>query len=74
MTTANADSATLQLSLGTRDILHDRQVTGTNGKALVRGSYTKSFGKVDVGISLAVEDAAQTFNADGSYVNLNFGD
>ncbi len=74
VTTASADGATLQLSFGTRDILHNRQVNGTNGKALIRGRYTKSFGKVDLGISLAAEDAAQTFNSDGSYVNLNFGD
>jgi hypothetical protein len=73
ITTANADGAAFELSLGTRDILHNRQVTGTNGKALMRGSYTQSFGKVDLGISLAAEDSAQTFNADGSYVNLNFG-
>ena len=73
-TVGEADGASLQLSLGGGDVLNSRQIYGTDNGAAVRGSYAQSLGQFDVGLNLAVEDSAQTFNADGSYVNLNFGD
>ena len=71
--TAKADGTTVKLSLGGGDVLNSRQIYGTSSNASIRGSYAKTFGRLDVGLSLAAEDSTQTFNADGSYVNLNFG-
>lgn len=71
--TAKADGTTVKLSLGGGDVLNSRQIYGTSSNASIRGSYAKTFGRLDVGLSLAAEDSTQTFNADGSYDNLNFG-
>ena len=74
MSTVKADSATIQLSFGGGEVFNSRQIYGTSNKAAIRGNYAKNFGRLDVGLSLAAEDNVRAFNADGSYVNLSFGD
>ena len=69
-----AEGKTIQLSLGGGEVLNSRQLYGTTSKAAIRGNYARNFGRLELGLSLAVEDHAQTFNMDGSYANLNFGD
>ncbi|MDC1398217.1 capsule assembly Wzi family protein [Octadecabacter sp.] len=69
-----AESTTIQLSLGGGEVLNSRQIFGASSQAAIRSSYATTFGRLDLQLSLAAEDNAKTFNADGSYVNLNLGD
>jgi hypothetical protein len=73
-TLGRADERSIQFSLDTQKHLGSRGIYGTSSKASIRGSYTKTFGKLDLGLSLAASDDAQSFDADGSYINLTFGD
>lgn len=69
---AEADGAAVQLTLG-GGALGGRLAYGASGDVAIRGSYAKTFGRLDVGLSLAAGGGAQAVNADGSYLNLNFG-
>jgi hypothetical protein len=68
-----SDTVTFGFGASSQDFLDDRQLYGVRSEAWARGSYEASFGDFHLGLTLTADGQRGTVNADGSYVNVNFG-